>query len=335
MSSQGTRVVAQHRDRYVVRDANGDRDAVLGGRLRHQAVSAEDLPAVGDWVVVTGSDGLDSVAQIREVLPRTGAFRRKVAGETTDVQIVAANVDLAIIATALPGDVNLRRIERYLTLAWESGAAPLVMLTKADLVEDVEPALDSVRAVAPGVDVIAVSTHTGAGLEDLRARLRPGITAVLIGSSGVGKSTLINALLGVERLRTAAVREDGAGRHTTTHRELLELPGGAMLIDTPGMRELQLWSADEGFESAFDDVAALAERCRFRDCVHDAEPDCAVVAAVGRGELDPGRLESWRKLRRELAYLERKQDAAAAAAHAGMTKSLTRLARERIKEKYG
>jgi len=268
------------------------------------------------------------------VLPRRGAFRRKTAGAVTDVQIVAANVDLAIVATALPHDVNLRRIERYLTLAWESGAVPLVLVTKADLVDDTEPALATVRAIAPGVDVLAVSTYTGTGMDELRARLQPGITAVLIGSSGVGKSTLVNALLGAERQRTADVREGGGGRHTTTHRELLDLPGGGFLIDTPGMRELQLWSADEGFESAFDDVAELAEQCRFRDCAHESEPGCAVLAAVERGALDAARLDSWHRLRRELAYLERRQDAAATAALRKEIKRLIVAGRKRIREKY-
>jgi len=332
-SSEPTvRVVAQFRDRYVVRDESGaDRDAVLSGRFRHQVTTGEDLPAVGDWVDVSEGDG---ILHIRTVHPRRGAFRRKVAGDTTQVQIVAANVDLAIIATALPGDVNLRRIERYLTLAWESGATPLVVLTKCDLVENPNAEVASVRTVAPGVDVLAISTMTGAGLSEIRALFQPGITAVLLGSSGVGKSTLVNALLGAERQRTADVRDDGAGRHTTTHRELLELPGGALLIDTPGMRELQLWSASDGFESAFDDIASLAAECRFRDCAHDTEPGCAVRAAVERGSLDESRLASWHDLRRELAYLERKQDAAAAAAMLGQTKSVTRLLRDRLKEKY-
>lgn len=201
-SSQSTvRVVAQHRDRYVVRDETGvDHDAVLSGRFRHQVTTGEDVPAVGDWVGVAGEDG---ILHIRTLRPRRGAFRRKVAGHTTEVQIVAANVDLAIIATALPGDVNLRRTERYLTLAWESGATPIVVLTKSDLVDNPDADVASVRTVAPGVDVLAISTITGAGLDDLRAHLQPGITAVLLGSSGVGKSTLVNALLGAERQRTA------------------------------------------------------------------------------------------------------------------------------------
>ena len=333
--SDPARVIAQHRDRYVVRDAGGDRDAVLAGRLRHQATSGEDLPAVGDWVELgVADDAADSIAQIRAVLPRRSAFRRKTAGVVTDVQIIAANVDLAIVATALPHDVNLRRIERYLTLAWESGALPLVLVTKADLVDDVEPSLAAVRAVAPGVDVLAISTYTSFGMDEFRGRLQAGLTAVLIGSSGVGKSTLVNALLGADRQRIAAVRDDGAGRHTTTHRELLDLPGGAFLIDTPGMRELQLWSADEGIENAFDDVATLAEGCRFRDCAHESEPGCAVLAAVERGTLAADRLASWHKLQRELAYLERRHDAAATAAMKQEIKTIMIAGRKHIREKY-
>lgn len=328
-----TRVVAQHRDRYVVRDESGvDHDAVLAGRFRHEVVTGEDLPAVGDYVTTSGDE--NGILQIRALVPRRGAFRRKAAGDTTEVQIVAANVDLAIIATALPSDFNLRRIERYLTLAWESGATPLVLLTKSDLVDDPAVSIAEVRTVAPGVDVIAISTLTGAGVDELRAKLQPGITAVLIGSSGVGKSTLVNALLGAERQRTADVRDDGAGRHTTTHRELLELPGGAALIDTPGMRELQLWSSNEGFETAFDDIASLGAECRFRDCAHDTEPGCAVRAAVESGALDASRLASWHHLKRELAFLERKQDAAAEAALQNQWKSAERLVRKRLKEKY-
>jgi len=326
------RVVAQHRDRYVIRQPSGDRDAVLAGRYRHQITTAEDLPAVGDWVILV-SDSHD-VSQICGLVPRRGAFRRKTAGIVTDVQIVAANVDLAIIATALPHDVNIRRLERYLALAWESGAVPLIVLTKADLVDDAEPTLAEVRANAPGVDVLAVSTLTGVGIADIAARLKPGATAALLGSSGVGKSTLGNALLGAERQRTADVRADGAGRHTTTHRELIDLPGGASLIDTPGMRELQLWTAGDGLESTFDDITELANECRFGDCAHRSEPGCAVRTAIERGELDPARLVSWNDLRRELAYLERRQDAAANAAARNYAKSMVRLLRGRLREKY-
>jgi ribosome biogenesis GTPase / thiamine phosphate phosphatase len=327
------RVVAHHRDRYIIRNEAGDVDAILAGRYRHQVTTAEQLPAVGDWVTVAAHDA-GEIRQIVGLHPRRSAFRRKSAGDATDVQIVAANVDLAIIATALPGDVNLRRSERYLTLAWESGATPVLVLTKADLVDDPTPYVAAQRSIAPGVDVFAVSTVSGLGVPELAATLTPGITAVLLGSSGVGKSTLVNALLGSDRQRTTPVRDDGAGRHTTTHRELIELATGAALIDTPGMRELQLWSADDGLESAFEDLSVLARDCRFRDCLHDTEPGCAVRAAVEGGTLAEDRLASWHNLRRELAYLERRQDIAAATAARNYAKSMVRALKGRLREKY-
>jgi len=337
-SSSGTvapaRVVAEHRDRYVVGTEEGDRSAVLAGRLRHAVVSREELPTTGDWVIVSVADG-GGTTTIHGALPRRSAFVRKVAGDATEAQVVAANVDVALIATALPADLSTRRLDRYLTLAWESGAVPVVVLTKADLSDDVESALAEVRAAVYGTDVIAVSAATGAGLEALASYLRPARTAVLLGSSGVGKSTLVNRLLGNEHLRTAAVRDDGRGRHTTTHRELVTLANGSLLIDTPGMRELQLWSADAGFETTFADLDTLAEGCRFRDCAHAGEPACAVVQAVADGRLAAERLAHWHQLRRELAYLARKQDQAAAAADRARIRSLTRAARTRIQDKYG
>jgi ribosome biogenesis GTPase len=326
------RVIAEHRDRYVVRTAQGERAAVLSGRLRHQSRTREDLPATGDWVAVDEGDGTTS---IHAVLPRRSLFRRKAAGDSTEAQVLAANVDVALVAAALPADVNARRIERYLALAWESGAVPVVLLTKADLVDDVDAAVRGVRAVAPGVDVAAVSAVTGAGVDALARWLQPGRTAVLLGSSGAGKSTLTNLLMGADALRTGAVREDGKGRHTTTHRQLVQLRNGALLIDTPGMRELQLWSADAGLESAFADVEALAARCRFGDCAHDSEPGCAVRAAAERGTLDPARLESWRRLRRELAWLEIRQDEAAASAERARVKTIHRAQRAHTRRKYG
>jgi ribosome biogenesis GTPase / thiamine phosphate phosphatase len=333
-SPRSARVVAHHRDRYVVHLPTGDANAHLPGRLRHSISSAEELPAVGDWVTVTVHAGDPPVATIQGVLPRRSAFRRKTAGDVTAAQVVAANVDVAFIAGALPDDVNLRRIERYLTLAWESGATPVVLLTKADLVDDANASIRDVRSVAPGVEVIAISAIDGTGVDAVAAMLGPGVTAVLLGSSGVGKSTLVNALLGEERQRVGEVRNDGRGRHTTTHRELIELPGGASLIDTPGMRELQLWSAADGIEETFRDIALLAEECRFRDCAHVTEPGCAVIAALEHGALDPARLESWRALHRELAYLERRQDAAALAAAKAYAKSMQHALRDRLRDKY-
>ena len=328
------RVVAHHRGRYVVRVDGTDRDAIVGGRFMHDLVDATALPAVGDFVLLADTPAEDGITRIERVLPRRGVFIRKAAGESAEPQVMAANVDLALIATALPHDLNLRRLERYLTLAWESGATPIVVLTKADLVDDVAAAIAEASRVAVGVDVIAISTQTMTGIAELAARIERGMTAVLLGSSGVGKSTLVNALLGAERQRTAAIREDGKGRHTTTYRELLELPNGGFLIDTPGLREVGLWMAESGIERSFDDVESLAKDCRFADCAHQTEPDCAVLTAVANGILDADRLDSWRALHRELAFLERKQDPTAAAEAKRYAKSLDRLGRARLKEKY-
>ena len=306
------RVVAQHRSHYVVSDGALERRAVLRGTLRAGLDAAPTLPAVGDWVAIQGSS---SPAIIEELLPRRSAFVRQRAGVAIASQVVAANIDLALIATAVVGDLNPRRLERYVTIAWESGAVPLVILTKADLVaaEALAEARVVISAAAPGVDVLPVSTVTGEGLDALHRILLPASTAVLVGSSGVGKSSLVNALLGGERLATASVRADGRGRHTTTHRELVRLEGGALLIDTPGMRELQLWSDGDGLAASFADVDALAADCRFRDCAHGREPGCAVRAAVAAGSLDKGRLESYFKLRREIARHARLSDPRASA----------------------
>jgi ribosome biogenesis GTPase / thiamine phosphate phosphatase len=302
------RVAREDRDRYVVLDASGPHAAVLAGRLRHDAGSQADRPAVGDWVAVR-LEG-DSPAVITAVLPRTSAFVRKVAGDTTESQVVAANVDTVFLVSGLDGDLNPRRIERYLAAAWESGALPVIVLNKADVADDLEARIAEVEGVAAGTAVVAIAAREGVGLDALAPWLRPGRTVALIGSSGVGKSTLVNALLGEERLETSEVREDDSrGRHTTTHRELVQLPSGALLLDTPGMRELQLWGDEAGLDGAFPEIAELAAACRFRDCSHESEPGCAVLAAAADGSLEIARLESWRKLQRELRWLATRQDA--------------------------
>ena len=304
------RVVVQERGAYVVVTEAGERPAEITGRLRHEARPG-DLPVAGDWVAVR-PDAAGERATVHEVLPRRSAFVRKAAGDAHAEQVLAANLDVTFLMAALP-DPNLRRLERFLAAAWESGAEPVVVLSKRDLVDDVEAAVARAETVAIGVPVHAVSARTGEGLDVLRPLLLPNRTAALLGISGAGKSTLVNLLLGDERQAVAAVRDDGKGRHTTTQRELFALPGGGVVLDTPGMREFGLWDAGSGLEDAFDDVAALAAGCRFSDCTHEAEPGCAVLAAVTEGRLAEERLASYRKLGRELAYQERRGNPAAEA----------------------
>ncbi|HOD67593.1 MAG TPA: ribosome small subunit-dependent GTPase A [candidate division Zixibacteria bacterium] len=301
------RVVRQHRERSIVIAAAGELTGEVAGRFRRDSAGRSDYPVVGDWVAAEIAG--DRLAVIHAVLPRRSAFTRKVAGNLTEAQVVAANIDTVFLVTGLDGNFSLRRIERYLTSAWDSGASPVIVLNKADLCGDPAEVLAGVEAVALGAPVVALSALDGSNVEALRPYLVPGRTAALLGSSGVGKSTLINRLLGEERLPTREISDRaGRGRHTTTHRELVQLPDGALLIDTPGMRELQLWADEDSLERAFDDIEALAARCRFADCRHEAEPGCAVRAAVDAGSLDPARLESYFKQRRELAFLGLKMD---------------------------
>jgi ribosome biogenesis GTPase / thiamine phosphate phosphatase len=328
------RVALEHRSRYVVYTAAGERPAVLRGRLRHAAASGGELPVVGDWVALTAAEG-DAPATIDAVLPRASAFVRRAAGRATQAQVVAANVDVVLLVTAVGRDLNPRRLERYLALARESGAEPVIVVSKSDLTGDLAAALSEIGAVALDAPVLGVSSVTGAGIDELRRYLRAGRTAALLGSSGVGKSTLVNALLGHERQHTAAVGDDGKGRHTTTHRELLPAPGGAWLLDTPGMRELQLWTGEEGLTGAFEDVATLAARCRFADCHHHTEPGCAVRAAVDEGALPADRLESWHKLEAEQRFVLGQHDERQKADAKREARILGRAARTRIREKYG
>ena len=301
------RVVVQQRGFVRLITPLGEFSAGLSGRLVHDAAPG-DLPVAGDWVAATPhADG--SGATIHHVMPRASAFVRRASGPGGGLQVVAANVEIALITASLNADLSLRRIERYLATAWESGATPVVVLTKADLCSDVEMLKAQVEAVSVGAPVHAVSALTGEGLEALAGLPGAGRTAVLLGSSGAGKSTLVNALAGEMVMATQAIIEEGArGRHTTTHRELVLLPGGGVLLDTPGMRELGLWDADAGLSATFADIEALTEQCRFHDCAHETEPGCAVRAALGAGELDPDRWKSFQKLQRELAHLDRRED---------------------------
>lgn len=300
--------------------------AQVSGRLRHDAKARRDLPAVGDWVALRWTP--PARASIHAVLPRRSLFSRKAAGRETAEQILAANVDTAFLVAGLDRDFNLRRLERYLSMTRESGAAPVVVLNKADLADDPAMRVHEVQAIAGGAPVHAVSSKLGHGLAALVPYLQSGRTVALLGSSGVGKSTLINQLLGEERQVTAEVREsDDRGRHTTTYRELVRLPGGALLIDTPGMRELQLWDADEGVHETFDDITRLAGDCHFADCRHDTEPRCAVKAAVSEGRLPAERLASFHKLQAELAALAARQDVAARQAQKTKLKAIHKAIR--------
>jgi ribosome biogenesis GTPase / thiamine phosphate phosphatase len=296
------RVSAQHRGEYDVLTEGGELRAHVAGRLRHEAGSGEDLPAVGDWVALRDET-------IHAVLPRRSAFLRKVAFHATEAQVLAANIDTVFVVTGLDDDFSARRLERYLTLAWESGASPAVVLTKADLCDDPLAMLLEAEQVALGVPAHVVSNVTGEGLDELATHLAPAKTVALLGSSGVGKSSLVNRLLDDDVQATKELAEDGTGRHTTTARQLFRLPGGAMLVDTPGLREVQLWDADEGIHEAFSDVDELAADCRFNDCAHLREPGCAVQAAIDEGRLPRQRLQSYRALQRELKRLAMKQDA--------------------------
>ena len=283
------RVARVDRGRLTVLTAEGERRVVPGKALHGSELGG---PAVGDWVVLRGE-------LATEILPRRSAFVRTVAGRTSAAQVIAANVDVVLVVDALTMDARLRRVERYLAVAWSSGATPVVVLTKADLCDDVEAAVDAVREDALGVDVLPVSSVTGEGLAAVQAMLGPGRTAAMVGPSGVGKSSLANALAGRTVAGTHEIREDGRGRHTTTARELHVLPGGGLLIDTPGMRELALYDDADGVQTAYADVTELAALCRFRDCGHRGEPGCAVAAAIDDGRLDPARFSAWRKLQAE------------------------------------
>ncbi len=296
------RVVAVHRDTSIVRDETGDRPAHVSGTFRRAALAAGDFPTVGDWVALDPDGTIVAVVPRRSVFKRMAVDGTRRAGGLDDEQVMAANVDLALLVAGLDHDFNVRRIERYLAVARSSGITPVVVLTKVDVAADLEERRRELERAAPGVPVVVVSARTGAGLDELGAHLRPGLTAAVLGSSGVGKSTLLNALIGEERQRTAEVREaDSRGRHTTTHRELFELPGGALLVDTPGIRSLEVLGADDGVDEAFDDVIDLATQCRFSDCSHGGEPGCAVRAAIDDGTLTEERLASHQKLERELA----------------------------------
>jgi ribosome biogenesis GTPase / thiamine phosphate phosphatase len=295
------RVTVQHRGTWLVATEENDDLVGITGRLRHEAGPGE-LPVVGDWVALRDS-------LIDAVLSRSSKFSRKTPWTEISEQVLVANVDVAFLVMGLDErDFKVRRLERYLTTAWEGGATPVIVLNKADLAFDLEGQIAEIESVAFGVPVHAVSAETGEGVKGLLPHLAGGRTAALLGSSGVGKSTIINRLLGEERFRTNEVRADGRGRHTTSHRELVAIPGGGVIIDTPGLRQLQLWETDGGLDQTFVDIADLIAQCRFSDCGHRTEPGCAVKEALADGTLPRERWDSYLKLQRELAHLERKLD---------------------------
>lgn len=326
------RVAVPHRGAHDVLTGVGELRCDVAGRLYDEAGSPAELPVVGDWVVVVPRPD-EEAGTIVAVLPRRTRFSRKTAWQATEEQVLAANIDVVFIVTSLNEDLNLRRLERYLILARESGAQPVLLLTKSDLAVEVAARVAEVETIAFDIPVHAVSSRTGDGLDEVLSYLAPGVTAALLGSSGVGKSTLANALLGEELLATREIRDDGRGRHTTTRRELVQLPGGGLLIDTPGMRELQLWSADDGLEEAFEDVTSLFEHCRFSDCSHESEPGCAVKEALASGTLAPERWQSYLSLQAELAHLERRLDKRAAAEDRKRWRSVAKLSREAARAK--
>jgi ribosome biogenesis GTPase / thiamine phosphate phosphatase len=310
------RVIEEQRANHRVATEAGERIAVVGGRARLDADASSLWPAVGDWVAVEAPSG-DGHAVIRAVLPRRSALaRRDVATGGNRAQVLAANVDVVLVVTAANLDFSAARIARYVALAWEGGAQPVVVLSKADLAPEPDALREQAEAAAPGAPVVLLSALADTGMDALRAHLAPGSTAVLVGSSGAGKSTLVNRLLGEARQAVRDVNaDDDRGRHTTTARHLFALPDGALVIDTPGLREVGLWDAEGGVRAAFEDIENLAASCRFRDCAHETEPGCAVLRARDDGTLDAERLESWRKLLRELAFQARKSDRALASAH--------------------
>ncbi len=291
------RVISQYRDLYKLITEDGECFAQISGRFRHEA---SQHPAVGDFVMADRTDSRTGNAIIHHLLPRVSSFERVCAGREQDIQVVAANIDIVFLCMSLNSDYNLSRLERYLSVAWNSGASPVVVLTKADLCADLRAVRTEIESIAPGTEIVITSSFDPSSCQDILSYLRPGMTASLIGSSGVGKSTLVNCLAGEELLSTSQTRGDDKGRHTTTRRELLVLPQGGIIIDTPGMRELGVDSVD--LSRSFSDIDDLASSCRFRDCTHAAEPGCAVREALKNGSLDRRRLESYQKLKREARY---------------------------------
>ena len=329
------RIALEHKRAYLVYGEHGELSAEVSGKFRNEAADRGGFPAVGDWAAIR-SRPEEGKATIHALLPRKSSFSRKAvrAGGPsygpgkTEEQVLAANVDTAFLVSGLDGDFNPRRIERYLTLVWDSGATPVIVLNKADVCEDIETHIAAVESIALGVPIHPVSALENQGLDILKEYLGSGETGVLLGSSGVGKSTLINCLLGEQRQQVRTVREhDNRGRHCTTHRELILLPGRGVIIDSPGMRELQLWGDEEGLRKTFDDIEKLAGLCRFRDCRHESEPGCAIREALEEGALDRKRYQRYLKLKKELRYLTIQQDQKARLAEKAKWKKISQLSK--------
>jgi len=327
------RIIRVNREKYTACNEIGEFLCEVTGKFRFEYKSKSEYPTVGDWIVASILTG-EEKAIIHAVLPRQSAFSRKVAGQVTEEQVVAANIDTIFIVTGLDLNFNLRRIERYLSIAWESGAVPVVLLNKSDLCPDNEIRKREVESVAVGVDVYTLSAYNNSGLERLNKYLITGKTVAFLGSSGVGKSTIINSLLGSSRLKVNEVSKLGSrGHHTTTFRELIILEGGGLVIDTPGMREIQVWGDEEGLSRSFSDIEELATECRFRDCSHENEPGCAVQKAISDGSIEPERLNNYLKLKKEFAYLKDRQTMNPNAIEKARWKKISKIAKKIKKNK--
>jgi len=333
------RIARENRNNYLILTADGDLLGEVSGKFRHNASRFGDFPAVGDWVALSPRFD-EGRGTIQAVLPRRTKFSRKAVlsggmpetGGQLEEQVMAANIDTAFLVTGLDNEFNPRRLERYVTIAWDSGAAPVVILNKIDLIDDPDEYVRTVEEIAVGVPVLTVSALNKTGLNSFADHFKPGQTAVFLGSSGTGKSTIINGLLGDERQLTREVREyDSRGRHTTTSRELIVIPDSGIVIDTPGLREIAAFDDSDGLSKTFDDIECLAQECRFNDCTHNTEPGCAVRKAIEEGRLSPGRLENYRKMQKEAAYLALRRDQRARIKETEKWKKITKMIRVRTK----